>query len=207
VLQIRHILHKGLDVLHEPEFIAPERALELLEALKTEADWHRPAMQMYGKTVHTRRQVAWHADEGYVYKYSGQEHVWRDWTPAMTELRTAVEARMSTQFNGVLLNMYADGTEYVSPHSDDEDDLEDGSPVVCVSLGAERDFVFKMYEAETPDQEALRQRTKFTVALGNGDLVVMAGDTQKVATHAIPKRARVTEPRISLTFRKMIRRV
>jgi len=201
MLQIRHIAHKGLDVYHEPEFIAPERALELMTALETEADWHRPAMQMYGRTVHTRRQVAWHADEGYVYKYSGQEHVWRDWTPAMTELRTAVETRMDTKFNGVLLNRYEDGTEYVSPHSDDEDDLEDGSPVVCVSLGAERDFVFKMYERADPDQ------SKFTVLLGNGDLVIMAGRTQRVATHSIPKRVRVKEPRISLTFRKMIRRV
>ena len=188
-------------MLHEPEFIAPERGLELLEALKTEADWHRPAMQMYGKTVHTRRQVAWHADEGYVYKYSGQEHVWRGWTPAMTELRDAVETRMGTVFNGVLLNMYDDGSEYVSAHSDDEDDLEEGSPIVCVSVGATRDFVFRMREFADPE------KTKFSMPLGNGDLVIMQGITQRVATHTIPKRASVTEPRISLTFRKMIRRV
>ena len=200
-----HLLHNGLDVIHEPGFIEPEWALQLLEALKTEAVWHRPEMKIYGKTVHTRRQVAWHADKGYVYKYSGQEHQWKDWTPAMLELRVAVEERMGMQFNGVLLNMYADGSEYVSPHSDDEDDLEDGSPVVCVSLGAKRDFVFKMRE-QTPDQEILRQYTKFTVPLASGDLVIMQGDTQKVATHSIPKRTGVTEPRISLTFRKMTRK-
>lgn len=98
--------HKGLDVVHVP-FIGSDRAYALLAALVVEADWHRPTMRMYGKVVHTRRQVAWHADEGYTYSYSGQTHVWRDWTPAMVSLRRSVEDRMGMGFDGVLLNMYA----------------------------------------------------------------------------------------------------
>ena len=195
-MKIKHIIDEGLNVLYEPDFISPEQAQTFLEALTTEADWHRPEMKMWDKTVVTKRQVAWHADAGLVYEYSGQEHEWKDWTPAMHELRMLVEERMERSYNGVLLNMYTDGSEYVSPHADDERDMEEGVPIVAISLGAVRDFVFKHNNGN-----------RYVLPLEAGSLVVMAGDTQKVSKHSIPKRAKVKDPRISLTFRQCVRRI
>ena len=153
-------------------------------------------MVFAGKTMHTRRQVAWHADHGYVYQYSGQEHAWKEWTPAMLELRALVETRMQRSFNGVLLNLYESGEDHVSFHADDERDMADDVPIVAVSLGAKRDFVFKHENGN-----------RYTLPLDDGSLVVMGGITQKVSKHSIPKRASVTDPRVSLTFRQCIRKI
>ena len=189
-----HIEEDGIDVRYEEGFLSPEEAKSYFTRIYAEADWHRPKMHVYGEARETRRQVAWHADEGLTYFYSGQRHKWRDWTPAMLELRKLLHAKLGIDFNSVLLNYYADGSEYVSEHSDDEGDMEPGCPIVAISLGAVRDFILKHREL----------KTRHTIPLQPGSLLSMAGDTQKVATHTLPKRAGVTEPRISLTFRRAI---
>lgn len=192
----RHILNDGLDVIYEPAFIGHEDGFRLLSDLIEQARWHRPLLQFGGAIMPTRRQVAWHADPGYVYRYSGQEHQSCDWTPAMLEIRERVQTRMGRGFNGVLLNLYENGEDHVSFHADDEGDMADDVPIVAISLGATRDFVFKHENG-----------SRYNLALENGSLVIMQGDTQKVAKHSIPKRKKVSMPRISLTFRQCIRKV
>lgn len=190
----RRILDQGIDVLYEPGFLSGVEATAAFENILKGADWHRPKMT-FGDRVHeTRRQVAWHADKGLTYSYSGQRHRWVGWTPALQKIREKVEDRMGMKFNGVLLNHYADGSEYVSPHADDETDMEDGIPIVAVSLGAARDFVVAHTES----------KNRHVLSVENGSLLIMAGDTQKVSKHSIPKRASVMKPRISLTFRRAI---
>lgn len=192
----RHIVDDGLDVFYEPEFIDYADSKSLLSKLLEEANWHRPILHFGGAAMPTRRQVAWHADKGYVYQYSGQEHTASDWTPAMLEIRSHVQTYMGRGFNSVLLNLYENGNDYVSFHADDEEDMADDVPIVAVSLGATRDFVFKHENG-----------SRYNLALESGSLVIMQGDTQKVAKHSIPKRAGVSEPRISLTFRQCIRKI
>lgn len=183
-----------MDVRYNAGFLPLDRAEDYYARILAEADWHRPEMKIYGKPVATPRQVAWHADEGCTYKYSGQEHSRKEWTPTLDLVRSFVQFEVKENFNGVLLNYYVDGSEYVSPHADDESDLVPGSPIAVVSLGAERDLVFKI--------NATGQRVVLPCA--GGSMYVMAGDTQKVSKHSVPKRAKCKEPRISLTFRKMV---
>ena len=194
--KVLHILEHGIDVTYIEEFLDPLVASTLFLALQTEADWHRPKMRFAGVEHETRRKVAWHADPGVTYRYSGQEHRWGDWTPAMLHLRALVQSHMGIEFNGVLLNWYKDGTEYVGAHSDDERDMEDGIPIVALSLGAVRDFVISHKELAV----------RHVLPLANGSLLSMTGDTQKVAKHSVPKHPKCTEGRISLTFRRAIRR-
>lgn len=189
-----HIEQDGIDVSYEEGFLSPEEAQSYFDRVYAEADWHRPKMTFHGQVHETRRQVAWHADEGLTYFYSGQRHAWRDWTPAMSELRDRLREKTGIDFNAVLLNYYADGSEYVSPHSDDEGDMEEGCPILCLSLGAVRDFILKHRET----------KERHTIALQPGSILQMRGDTQKVATHTIPKRTGVTHARISLTFRRAV---
>jgi len=186
----------GIDVTYVEKFLDPVVATTMYEALKIEADWHRPKMQFAGVEHETRRQVAWHADYGFTYRYSGQEHRWVDWSPVMQQLRAKVQDHMDMEFNGVLLNWYSDGTEYVSAHSDDERDMEKDVPIVAISLGAVRDFIIKHKELAA----------RYVLPLANGSLLSMAGDTQRVAKHSIPKRPLCTEGRISLTFRRATRK-
>lgn len=46
--------------------------------------------------------------------------------------------------------------------------------------------------------------TKLKLSLGPGDVMVMAGATQQLWQHAVPRRAVVREPRVSLTFRRLL---
>ncbi len=62
-----------------------------------------------------------------------------------------------------------------------------------MSLGAERRFHFK----HTTTKE------RITMELASGSLLLMEGETQTQWLHALPKSKRVSEPRISLTFRQM----
>eukprot|EP01024_Parvocaulis_polyphysoides_P015817 TRINITY_DN1698_c0_g1_i1.p7 TRINITY_DN1698_c0_g1~~TRINITY_DN1698_c0_g1_i1.p7 ORF type:complete len:119 (-),score=14.45 TRINITY_DN1698_c0_g1_i1:878-1234(-) len=69
--------------------------------------------------------------------------------------------------------------------------------IASVSLGATRDFILRNeYDAEH----------KILYELGHGDVLVMAGATQKHWRHGVPKRANVVNPRINLTFRKIVQK-
>jgi alkylated DNA repair dioxygenase AlkB len=63
-----------------------------------------------------------------------------------------------------------------------------------MSFGAERKFSFR------------HKRTKesISVFLENGSLLVMAGETQRHWHHQLPKTAKVSTPRVNLTFRSVI---
>jgi alkylated DNA repair dioxygenase AlkB len=92
----------------------------------------------------------------------------------------------------VLANLYRDGNDSMGWHADDEPELGDEPVIASVSLGAERDFTLRR-----------RDRRGQTVAmpLPHGSLLLMAGPTQRHWQHALPKRRRMREPRINLTFR------
>lgn len=93
----------------------------------------------------------------------------------------------------MLLNLYENGKDEIRWHSDKEDQLGDEPVIACVNLGATRKFHF--LEKETGNKKF------YNVA--NGDLLIMGDQCQKKFLHAILKEKDVTEPRISLTYRKV----
>jgi len=107
-----HVIREdGIDVSYTPGVFPDDLALKLLSNLLKEAAWSRPKFRIFDKEATTRRQVAWHADEGCHYAYSGQVHSSQPWTPSMQKIRTVVEGLLGLTFNGVLLNHYKDGTQ------------------------------------------------------------------------------------------------
>jgi len=98
----------------------------------------------------------------------------------------------SANFNMMLINWYRDGNDYIGMHSDDESHMKADTPVVTVSLGAERDFF--LVEKAT--------KKKQTFLLENNSVFVMGGTCQKTHKHGLPKRKKVKDYRISLTFRE-----
>jgi alkylated DNA repair dioxygenase AlkB len=76
-------------------------------------------------------------------------------------------------------------------HSDDEPELGPRPTIASVSLGARRRFL-------------LRHRAsglRWSVELGEGDLLVMRDESQSDYRHAVPKTMRALGPRMNLTFR------
>ncbi len=80
-------------------------------------------------------------------------------------------------------------------HSDDEKELGDRPMIASVSLGAERDLLFK---------SRLNKAKTMRLTLTSGSLLIMQGDTQAKFKHGIAKTTRQLGPRVNLTFRMII---
>ena len=182
-------------MIYRPAFVDADNTAQLLQAVRAEATWEQPRIRVFGREYITPRFVAWHADPGCTYRYSGQQQPWRPWVPALQKVRELVEKEYGPQ-HGVLANLYENGTHSMSAHADDESDLEPGASVVMVSLGATRRFVLKHRTT----------KARHVLEIEDGSLLVMAGRTNTVAVHSVPKTAKPVGPRISLTFRRMANR-
>jgi len=85
------------------------------------------------------------------------------------------------------MNWYRDGEDYLNGHADDEKELGKKSIIGSVNFGATRDFVIRKND----------KSLKITIPLNHGTLLVMKGELQ----HSVPKRKKVKDARINLTFR------
>ena len=110
----------------------------------------------------------------------------------MSNLLDIVNSIFSTQFNGILVNKYMDGNDYIGAHSDDETGL-DTVGVISISYGAER--IFRIRKKETKQHICDEPTTHCSI-------IHMGGNFQKLYTHEIPIQKKIKEPRISFTFRK-----
>jgi alkylated DNA repair dioxygenase AlkB len=115
----------------------------------------------------------------------------------LDQLRRITEATTGETFNFALVNYYADGTESISYHSDDERFLGPNPAIASFSFGAKRDFLLKHKEKGLPT---------IKYELGSGDMLLMKGTTQSKWMHSIPKRAGADagKGRINITFRKAL---
>ncbi|MFM2206901.1 MAG: hypothetical protein RL213_876 [Bacteroidota bacterium] len=175
------------------DFYAINLADELFRRLVQETAWQNDVVKVYGKTYVTKRKVAWYGDDGFTYKYSGVAKTALPWTDTLLRIRQDTEKACSESFNSCLLNLYHDGSEGMSWHSDDEDTLDPSAPIASVSLGAARRFSLRHRKT----------RETVSIVLEHGSLLVMDGKSQRHWQHALPKSAKVTMPRINLTFRRM----
>jgi alkylated DNA repair dioxygenase AlkB len=149
-------------------------------------------MKWYGKTVNMPRLTAYHGDPDTLYTYSGVSARPCEWTPTLTAIKHRIEPVAGVTFNYVILQLYRDGRDSVSWHSDAEPTLGRNPVIGSVSLGTTRLFQFK--HRQKPEQKA-------QVLLAHGSLLVMSGATQHFWRHQIPKTTRPCGARINLTFR------
>lgn len=161
-------------------------------------EWEDHSLRIMGKWVKEPRRTFAVGDPGLIHKYTGTERTVIEWDQVGEvggEIKDiAVRIGQEIEFfpNACLLNFYRNGSDYIGWHSDKEVEGPDYE-VVTVSLGGERDIIFRNKES----------KEKRCYALKAGDACLMAGDTQKFWMHTIPKRKKQNEPRISLTFRKL----
>ena len=181
----------GVVNYHGP-MMSAEEASNYYEALSSGVPWKNDEVVIFGKRIVTARKVAWFGEVSY--SYSGTTKEALPWTSELPALKARVEQRCGTTFNSCLLNLYHDGTEGMGWHSDDEKSIERDSCIASVSLGAERKFSFKHK----------RSGETVSIMLETGSLLVMKGETQTHWLHSLPKSKRVSEPRINLTFRRMV---
>lgn len=164
---------------------------EYYKALLNEIEWKNDEVIIYGKHIITKRRAAWYGDENYHYSYSNTTKYALSWTKELLTLKVIVENKTGVAFNSCLLNLYHNGSEGMTWHSDDEAILNSEVGIASLSFGETRKFSFK------------HKGTKEIVSLQleSGSLLIMKGATQQHWLHALPKTVKATEPRINLTFR------
>jgi alkylated DNA repair dioxygenase AlkB len=188
---MRIALARGAWLDHEPSWLAPLEADEMLAALIAELRWEQRAIVLFGRTVLQPRLIAWAGAIGY--RYSGQTLEPRPFTPTVDRLLERVRDRAGVRFNHMLANRYRDGRDSMGWHADDEAELGDDPVVATVSLGATRRFALKPRRNADGRGQA--------IDLGPGSLVIMGGSCQRHYVHGIARQADVHGERISLTFR------
>ena len=128
------------EVVLYPTFFSAAEADRLLRELRDTTAWRRETINLYGKTIEVPRLTAWYGDEGTSYIYSGIRNVPLPWTPALIEVKRAVEPPSGVVFNSVLLNRYRTGKDSVSWHADDEPEFGAQPVIASVSFGGTRVF-------------------------------------------------------------------
>lgn len=186
----------GADLRFDPAWLTPAEADALLAALRRDLPWETHRIRLFGREIDSPRRSVWIGDADAVYRYSGARFLPRPWTPALRALGERLEAVTGARFDSVLANLYRDGRDAMGWHSDDEPELGPQPVIASVSLGAPRRFALK----------ARAGQSRMALELPHGSLLVMAGDTQRLYRHALPRTARPVGPRINLTYRRVARR-
>jgi len=170
----------------------PAQAEAHLARLVAETPWEHHTFTLFGRTVPMPRLIQMYGPHGY--NYSGVHHPPRPLTPQLQDLLRVVSEAAGAPFNSVLLNLYRDGQDSMSWHSDDDYPHAGHSAIGSLSLGATRRFRFR--------KRAAKGET-LSLDLESGSVLAMDGAARAEWQHALPKSARPLGPRVNLTFRFM----
>ena len=161
--------------------------LEVKSKLET-----RPKIVVFGKECYQNRNVGFFSNDSIGYRYSRQMMDSQPLTESLVRLLEMVNTKYSADFNGILINEYIDGNDSIGAHSDDEIGLSKNAGIVAISYGSTRKFRIR--------NKATKKIVK-DIYMKHGDILQMKGNFQKEFTHEIPVEKKVTESRISFTFR------
>ncbi len=189
-----NILPVDGEVFYYGVVVTDDESIVYFKELMDTIHWKQDELILFGKKIVTKRKVAWYGDLPYEYSYSNTFKKALPWTETLLNLKQLVESKTNEIYNSCLLNLYHDGTEGMSWHSDDEVMLVENASIASLSIGVDRKFGFKHKES----------KEKVTLLLENGSLIEMKGSTQKFWQHALPKTKKVISPRINLTFRRIV---
>ena len=187
----------GAELAIVDDWLAPAHADALFARLQETVPWENHRIRMFGREVASPRLSCWIGDPQATYVYSRTRFEPHPWSPVLATLNERVGHACGVRFNSVLANLYRDGADAMAWHSDHEPELGERPVIASLSLGATRRFLLRTRRGRG-DAHRLELR------LAHGSLLRMGGDTQRRYQHALPRMARVTAPRINLTFRRLL---
>lgn len=181
------------DVMLIDNFFNKEESDAFYNTLLTETPWREYEMPMYDKIVTAPRMISWHQDKNAAISSGNAPEFSSD----LNSIRKRVEAETNLQFNAVLLNLYRNGNDGVSWHSDKINRSGSNPIIASVTFGETRMFRLRhKLRKDVPQVE---------IPLYHGSFLIMAGKTNSFWEHAVPKTSKNVLPRINLTFRRVIR--
>ncbi|XP_037038085.1 DNA oxidative demethylase ALKBH2-like [Bradysia coprophila] len=198
----RRIVAEHLDV--ETAILFDKRlSYEIYKGLDDAVEYYEEnslKVKVFGKWHPVPRKMAAYCDEGITYTFSGLTMPTRNWFPLLSQLRDIVTKLTGFDYNFVLVNRYENGNQHIGEHRDGEKEIDPSSPIVSLSFGQHRDFVFRH-----SNSKARPDLTPIKMELPNGSILVMNPPTNQFWLHSLPIRKKALHPRINLTFRKIFR--
>lgn len=179
------------EFIFEPNFFDVDESKLFLENLKNKIFWKQESMNMYGKQINFPRLTSWYGENDKPYSFSGIKLNPNPWSNELTAIKQKIEPVSNTVFNSVLLNLYRDGKDSISWHTDAEKELGKNPIIASVNFGATRKFQLRHIET----------KEKLEIDLSNGSLLIMQGELQHFWQHQVPKTNSLISERINLTFR------
>jgi alkylated DNA repair dioxygenase AlkB len=179
------------EYIYAPSFFNVSKADYYFKKLKSEIDWKQEEMIMYGKRLKFPRLTAWYGDNDRSYSFSGITLNPKPWTNDLIDIKRNIETKCNVIFNSVLLNLYRNGKDSISWHTDAEKELGTNPVIASVNFGADRTFQLR--------HQVTKQ--KIEIELNHGSLLIMQGELQHYWQHQVPKTSKVIGQRINLTFR------
>ena len=123
-----------------PSFFSKSESDILLKGLRNNIVWKQESMNMYGKKIDFPRLTAWYGNNDKPYSFSGITLQPLPWTSEILTIKNKIEPIAKTVFNSVLLNLYRDGNDSISWHTDAEKELGINPIIASVNFGATRKF-------------------------------------------------------------------
>lgn len=174
-----------------PKFFPKSESDILLKSLRNNILWKQESMNMYGRNVSFPRLTAWYGDTDKPYSFSGITLTPNTWNEELITIKRKIEPIAKVAFNSVLLNLYRDGNDSISWHTDAEKELGLNPVIASVNFGATRNFQLRH----------IKTKQKIEIELSHGSLLIMRGQLQHFWQHQVPKTAKRVNERINLTFR------
>jgi alkylated DNA repair dioxygenase AlkB len=194
-LETTNLLPFQGEVYFYPDFFSLEEADLYFKLLQEELVWQQEPIWMFGKQVLQPRLTALYGDPKVSYGYSGISMQSLPFTKELETIKQRLQDYTQHEFTHVLCNYYRDGQDSMGWHRDNEPVLGQNPKIASLTFGASRSFQMRPYTEKEP---------KLKIELSHGSLLLMQGESQHHWEHQLPKTKKVIQPRINLTFRRLL---
>jgi alkylated DNA repair dioxygenase AlkB len=183
------------EITFYPNFFDKVQSDLMFRTLSNEIKWRADKIKLYGKEFELPRKTAWYGETEKIYTYSGIQMLAESWTPTLLKIKNEIEKVADVTFNSTMMNLYRNGNDGISWHTDAEPELGKNPVIGSVSFGQTRRFMLRHRH---------NKELKFEIELTHGSFLLMGGSTQHFWQHQIPKTSKNIDARINLTFRTII---
>jgi alkylated DNA repair dioxygenase AlkB len=183
------------EFIYYPNFFSKEKADFLFDNLLNETPWQHDEITIFGKKIAQPRLTCLYGNDGKSYGYSTIVMHPHPFNSTLTFIKEEIENATNEYFTTVLLNLYRNEKDSNGWHADNEKELGRDPIIASLSLGEERVFQIK---------NNTNKEVKQSIILQHGSLLLMKNGAQIHYKHQIPKASKFKNPRINLTFRKII---
>lgn len=150
-------------------------------------------VMMHGRLVPTPR---WQQAYGADYHYTGRVNQALPVPSELSPFLAWAQAEIYPALNGLLLNWYEGPNHYIGPHHDSTKNMVDDAPIVTASFEETRVFRLSRCAGDNKDVRDF--------PAPHGTIFVMPFNTNRIWKHGVPKSAKYTGRRVSVTIRAFL---